>query len=257
VPGQETGKQDINVLFIGNSYTGVHNLPELVAQMAEAKNKSFRYTKHVPGGRTFERHWQEGKAVSLIRQGGWDAVVLQDQSFEPVIDPDNMFRFARKLCEEIDRVGARKVFFLTWAYEGERGWMRKIEDPVFKARVLSLLPVMQDKLDESYIRIAGEVKGEVAPVGPAWRKALAANSDRRLHKPDRSHPSELGAYLSALVFYATLFKEQPEGMPAELFPYRSSGDEKKRRQSIRVSDPDRKEFESIAWQAFLHTTGRE
>ena len=70
VYAQETGrithaaKKSLNVLFIGNSYTGRHNLANVVEAMAEAGNPGldFRPTTVIYGGRTLSDHWRLGTA---------------------------------------------------------------------------------------------------------------------------------------------------------------------------------------------------
>ena len=45
------------------------------------------------------------------------------------------------------------------------------------------------------------------PAGTVWSKVKRDG----LWSKDGSHPSKLGVYLTACVFYATLFDESPEG----------------------------------------------
>ena len=54
VQGQETSdvSKPVRVLFIGNSYTRQHNLPEMVAQIANSKNRRLFYESVTPGGET-------------------------------------------------------------------------------------------------------------------------------------------------------------------------------------------------------------
>lgn len=56
------GKQTMRVLFIGNSYTGRHNLSQVVKSMAEAGNPglTFEPTTVIYGGRTLADHWRLG-----------------------------------------------------------------------------------------------------------------------------------------------------------------------------------------------------
>jgi len=51
-------------------------------------------------------------------------------------------------------------------------------------------------------------------VGPAWAEATAGGADVGLYYEDGSHPSPNGSYLAACVFFATLYGESPEGLPA-------------------------------------------
>src|SRR5437016_11818169 len=58
----------IRVLFIGNSYTSVNDLPAVVKALAEADgNKpSLIVDQHLVGGATLEQHWNDGEAARKI-----------------------------------------------------------------------------------------------------------------------------------------------------------------------------------------------
>ena len=56
--------QDASVLFIGNSYTGVNNLPNLTFLVANSVGDSLAYDAHTPGGARFLNHAADG-AMSL------------------------------------------------------------------------------------------------------------------------------------------------------------------------------------------------
>ena len=75
--------QDVpHVLFIGNSYTEANNLPDMVQQVARSAGKDITYASNTPGGCTFSMHCNNN-SMNLIRQGGWDVIVLQEQSQLP------------------------------------------------------------------------------------------------------------------------------------------------------------------------------
>jgi hypothetical protein len=52
----------------------------------------------------------------------------------------------------------------------------------------------------------------VAPVGLGWQSALQHEPQLDLWGPDDKHPSPLGSYLAASVFYALIFNESPSGL---------------------------------------------
>src|SRR4051794_38460671 len=71
------------VLFIGNSYTFVNELPVMLAQLCKASDpqQPLKFREVVIGGATLETHWEQSKeALAAIRgDGPWDVVVLQEQ----------------------------------------------------------------------------------------------------------------------------------------------------------------------------------
>jgi len=246
-------EKPLKILYIGNSYTGRGDLPEVISQMAKAKGKRIEYTDHTPGGRTLNKHWDEGKAQELIKQGGWDIVVLQDQSMNPASQPDNMLKYAGMFCEKIDEIEAEKVFYLTFAYKSAPAWLSGIKDPAERDRMETVFLKMQSLLNKTYLKAAQENNGRVAPAGIAWEMAYKQNPEYPLHAPDNSHPDGLGVYLNGLVFYATFFKEAPKHMPGEIKTYRKNNSDEQI--VIRVDDKTRKNLEMIAWKAVKNFSG--
>src|ERR1043166_6791316 len=79
------GPKEVRVLFIGNSYTYVNDLPKMIAALARAgKQPPLVYERETPGGCTLEKHWKDGKAARKIAAGKWDYVVLQEHSLRPL-----------------------------------------------------------------------------------------------------------------------------------------------------------------------------
>jgi hypothetical protein len=238
--------EKLRVLFVGNSYTFVHGVPDLLQQMAEVKGHELEYEQQTPGGRSFQQHWEEGKAAKKIREGDFDIVVLQNQSFEPVGDPANMMQYGKLLAAEIDKIGARKVYYLTPAYKEPLGWMKKDNNQA--RRGMALFPEMYPRLVQAYSTLARETEGTVAPVGMAWKLAYESIPDIELHQPDHSHAAPNGAYLTALVFYSTFFSEKPTGMPGKL-TVQAKKKGKMQVTEIKLDAATHSALETAAWNA--------
>lgn len=222
----------LRVLFIGNSYTYVNDLPHQIGWIAESLGAETPYevVSVTPGGMTLSHHWETGATRRLIRQGGWTHVVLQEQSTRPLDDPELFYEYVRRFDEEIDRVGAQTVLYMTWARQAR--------------------PASQDSLSRAYLTAAAAAGARVAPVGMAWQRALAAEPGLVLHYEDGSHPEPAGTYLAALVFYATLFDASPVGAtPAR---WSSGFAEHSARQSADEIDPlpdaTATRLQEIAWE---------
>ena len=54
------------------------------------------------------------------------------------------------------------------------------------------------------------------PVGLAWQRARELRPLIPLYDTDQIHPSPLGTYLTACVFYGALTKKSPVGLPPRL-----------------------------------------
>lgn len=196
----------IRVLFLGNSYTFVNNLPQLIKDVALAQKDTLIFDAHMPGGYTFSNHFYDLTTKAKISAGNWDYVVLQAQSQEPSFSPAQVssqtLPFAIKLDSLINASNpcANTVFYETWG--------RKYGDVAncpFYPPICSYTG-MQNRLRDSYKLFADTVNDLMAPVGEAFRKVISTNTLINLYQSDDSHPSLEGSYLAACVFYETLFQ---------------------------------------------------
>ena len=186
----------IRCLFIGNSFTARNDVPGLIAGMARARGHTFEHRLISAGGASLRMHWNKGVAPNAIEQGGWDYVVLQEQSTLPVKNTQRTHENIRLFDEAIRAAGAKTVLYLTWAREK--------------------VPETQKALTECYMSIGEEVGAIIVPAGVAWERVLAMKQHPVLHDKDGSHPTLAGSYLAACVFFSVLFDESPVGIPADL-----------------------------------------
>lgn len=192
-------QQSLRVLFIGNSYTYVNDLPWLTQQLSKSAGETrvLETEMIVAGGATLKKHWEDGAALRKIKDGRWHYVVLQEQSTLPITDPKVMHQYARLFDTEIKRANAQTVFYLTWARKNR--------------------PETQQALTNTYMKIARELDAKIAPVGIAWQEIQKHNPNLILYDKDQSHPSPIGAYIAACVFYATLYEKSPEGLTFRIY----------------------------------------
>lgn len=83
-------QQTLKVLFLGNSYTYVNNLPQLIHDIALANGDTLVFDSNCPGGHTFNNHFNNATSISKINAQAWDNVILQAQSQEPSFDPSQV-----------------------------------------------------------------------------------------------------------------------------------------------------------------------
>lgn len=209
-------QDEINVLFLGNSYTNVNNLPEMTSELLNNTNKKLNYMSFTPGAYTLLQHVNNDNTLSLIRQGGWDFVVLQEQSQLPTID---YYRYSmmnpayQALYDSVKlyNPGAMLVGYMTW---GRRYGGQQCEDygyGLYCSADFVDFNHMQDSLCSAYCENAFATDTYVAPVGMAWKKILE-ETDIVLHSADDSHPTYEGSYLAACVLHAVFWKESPIGV---------------------------------------------
>ncbi|QDU83958.1 hypothetical protein Pla163_10590 [Planctomycetes bacterium Pla163] len=215
--------EPLRVLFLGNSYTQVNDLPGLLEQLAASLGRTLETDRNTPGGNTLGvpqgnggQHVSNPVSLQKIASGNWDAVVLQDQSTMPTIQAmlDTYTRPAVQSLESDVRAAspaARVVLYMTWGRENGGGpfCVGSACSPAFGD-----FDAMQSSLAAAYASLAETaVDAEVAPVGLAWQRHLGGAQPADLFAADGSHPSLAGSYLAACVFYARLFDASPVGAP--------------------------------------------
>ena len=192
------------VLFIGNSYTDVNDLPRVFAELAASGGQHVGTGQVAPGGEELSGHVDLPETQTALAEPGWDVVVLQEQSQVPAILAARMQRMepaARTLVGKIRAIGARPILFETWAHrDGSIG------------DGLPDFATMEAALEQGYDQVAADVGAEVAPVGVAWRTARLVAPQLDLWEPDGSHPTMAGTYLASCVMYATIFGRSPVGL---------------------------------------------
>ncbi|MBR4199498.1 MAG: T9SS type A sorting domain-containing protein [Bacteroidales bacterium] len=201
-------QSNLNVLFIGNSYTDVNNLPSLIQQMGYSTGDTMRYQSNTPGGCTFMQHCTN-TSMTLICQGGWDFVVLQEQSQYPSF-PDSQIQreclpYAKRLVDSIyaNNPCAEPLFYMTWG----RKYGDTLNSPYFPP--LGTYNGMDSLLALRYMIMKEDNDASVSPVGKVWHYIRDSFPSIELYQADESHPSMAGSYAAACSFYAVLFGKDP------------------------------------------------
>jgi hypothetical protein len=207
----------MNILFIGNSFTQGSGdetvsepggVPFLFAELALAAGQERPQTQLCAlGGRRFSDHMDdETGALTAIREGGWDHVVLQGYSTAPTHagHPESFFANGQLLHQEILRASpnATTVLYQTWARHPIHPMVSGPE-----AAFPGGPAQMQQELREGYAQLQAQLgeRAVIARVGDAWELALD-ESDIRLHADDDYHANRNGSYLAALVILGTVFQ---------------------------------------------------
>jgi hypothetical protein len=201
----------LRILFVGNSYTSVNDLPRTLGAIARSLGDLAETAMVAPGGYTLQQHSQDANTLAKIKAGPWDFVVLQEQSQMPELARDQVedliLPWVLKLHQavEIANPAARTVLFETWGKrDGDRQFCQ-VRPEVCTYRG------MQDRIIATYRFLAERTAGVLAPVGEAWSEVRHTHPEIELYSNDGSHPSPQGTYLAACVFYAVLLGKTPAG----------------------------------------------
>ena len=183
------------MLFIGNSHTFLHYMPQMLTELVRAAGQGWmlQAEQSVGDGASLEWHWNHAATQAKIAARRWDYVVLQDRSAGPLENRESFERHARLLEATIRSQGARTVFYMTWAK---------------RAR-----PETQALLSEAYGAIARELGALLAPVGSAWQRAQQLDPEILLHHADGRHANPAWSYLASLCFFLRCCWCQPRRCP--------------------------------------------
>jgi hypothetical protein len=239
-----TASDTTRVLFIGNSFTYVNMVPDIVKGLAQQGSIGMAYAMHAPGGATVGdlaqgayAHMENPAVFDLIRQGVWDYVVLQDNQGRFLYNY-GVFNVNARTLEGHKRIMDSTLHYnpcaaMIWF----NGWAFKNGAPPYGNTGIELI----DRIDANYQFMNDSLNQIIAPIGAAWKQSTLANPGADLWDTDEAHASLNGSYLTAAVLFCTIFKKDPASLAynAGLSPAQAA------------------EFRSIAYQTFLDSFARD
>jgi PKD repeat protein len=202
-------QDSVSVLFVGNSYTYVNDLPSVFSQLTLSLGDEATVDSKTNGGFTFQNQLSDPLTMTKIHAKPWDYVVLQGQSQEPSFPFDQVntqtLPPAVSLADSVyaNAFCSQTMYFMTWG--------RQVGDPQWDS--INTFYKMNNRLRNAYVRIADSANASVAPVGVAWKYIIDNHPAINLYSPDGSHPSLEGTYLAACTFYASVYRKNSTGAP--------------------------------------------
>lgn len=202
----QEGVNPMNVLFIGNSYTHMHKMPELLGKMATSKGYKVNVEMNAKSNHTFKMHSERPDLYEHIRQKKWDYVVLQGFSRElsyPIEHIDTAsIPYFNKLVDSIyaNNPCTSILLYMTWGYKA--GFAERPEIDTYEK--------MSDSIRRGYQYISAIYDLPIVPVGDVWRSLRTKDTAINLYEQDMQHPTIHGSYLTASTFYTAIFKTSPE-----------------------------------------------
>lgn len=202
------------ILFIGNSYIYVNDLPLTLQTLANSFGDSIEYESNAIGGATLQMHSTNVTTIAKLLAPGWDYVIIQAQSQEPSFSPAQVstdtYPYA-KILDSLAHVGnpcVETIFYMTWGRKNGDASNCSFYPPV------CTFEGMQQRLRESYLEMSMMNNATCAPVGTAWKYLINHFAGIELYQADESHPSIHGTYLTACVLYSTIYHKESNGSPA-------------------------------------------
>lgn len=185
---------DISMLFMGNSHTSSNDLTRMVADMVRAGKPGMTVASvEAPGWMFLEERVHDTASMNLLRSQDWSFVILQAQKYST----SGQFEYSTEEAKELIRVSRQRhavpVMFPEWPRRG-------IDET--------------QRIYDLHVSIAQAEPACVAPIPQAFDLALARDPTLTLHAADGNHSAPAGAFLAALVLYATITGQSPLDLPA-------------------------------------------
>lgn len=206
--GTANERDSLRILWVGNSFTYYNDLPSMVQRIASTQKIKLAYAQMTKGGERLAGHLENRKLLDTIARGGWDYVVLQEQSSMPAMSTQSVAREVYPAAHRLDSLihaaspQAHVVFYMTW---GHKYGNRK---PIAGYPPINTYEGMQERLITSYLEMTYDNGAWCAPVGMAWRRVRSERPDLQLYRQDCFHPSAAGSYLAANVIFTTIFRRR-------------------------------------------------
>lgn len=182
----------MRILFIGNSVTYVHDIPETLARLATDAGFPTECVRVIKGGWCLSQHAADGSRALAEIEKGYDLVVLQDNGNCVSSDEKRAACIASsdKLSSKAIESGAKVCYYVRPPY----GYEAFGRSPVEQCRAF----------DELFTDIASKNGAVCAFVNRAFAYAIE-NTDIRLWGDDNGHTSDEGAYLAVCVHFAAIY----------------------------------------------------
>jgi hypothetical protein len=114
--------QQLNVLFIGNSYTHYNNMPKIFEHLAKSKGKNVYADSIAVSNSTLKLHTERASTYKKMKSRNWDVVFIQGFSRELAQDSaviaTETIPYARMLIDSVQKYSpcASIYFYMTWGY---------------------------------------------------------------------------------------------------------------------------------------------
>ena len=202
--------QTTNVLFIGNSYTHMNNMPKIFEKIARSKGKDVYADSIAVSGSSLKEHAGRASTYKKLKSRKWDYVVVQGFSRELAQPADtiskNTIPYVQQILDSLYKTSpcANVYFYMTWGYRF--GYPEE--------EVINTNEKMQARVKEGYLQLQRHFNYPIVPVGLTWAQIKQEYPNVNLYYIDDHHPNVTGSFVIASCFYTAFFKESSVGATA-------------------------------------------
>ncbi|MCF0234825.1 MAG: hypothetical protein HUK22_07605 [Thermoguttaceae bacterium] len=230
------------ILFIGNSYTYVNSLDQMLGDMLNVSGYPTETRRNAPGGWRLRQHFlgevpeNMTPTPEVIKSARWDFVVLQEQSAGSVNERDEFLEYGAKLAALIRETSSNSTVLLYQTWARCDGMLKGFDgsNDARKAEIVAawekrygkkadekILAALKDGIRGGYAALAEKSGATVVPTGECFAE-IDANFGGKidLYAPEGKqrphHPSQAGTFLAACAFFKTITGQSPVGVYAKM-----------------------------------------
>ena len=204
---EQVSETAMKVLFIGNSLTHYHDMPDMLKAMALSGGKEVFIDQHTPPGVSLAFHSQSNGTIEKINERKWDQIILQSSDITAFPDLyDDEITVIERLKGHIlsNHPQTRIIYLMVWGIK-DGVTIRELNGEL----VYYSYETYAKKIDDGTLFIKHQCKIDIAPVGRIWAQIIAVRPELAdfLFDLDGAHPGLYGSFLSACTYYTVLFSE--------------------------------------------------
>lgn len=239
----KTSEKESHVLFIGNSLTYFHDMPQTLQKMLKETNPGIKIHQSTFPGMSLDGHLSEiiesrtengiqtrkkkpgeiTETEKKIQERKWDAIIVQTGQISVLI-PESRELVIDKAIASIKKLSTNPnchfILFYTWAtkdtYPTRYCYYAPGIDPnttkkEFCSPLIDSLKHELDLLNQAHDLLAKKYTLTKSDNGNKFYEVLTRYPKINLYEDD-SHPNTHGAFLNACIFYKILTKKKPSGL---------------------------------------------
>lgn len=181
----------MNILFLGNSHTYFHDMPELVARFAEKTcGEKPKVTMLAYSYRDLDWHSKEYFALRFnLMYGNYDYCIIQ-QAAHPYPPIEKTLATGGKIIDLCHRCNVKPIIYMPWAEKR--------------------FPENQQKMIDTCEKLAEDHQALLAPIGRYWKKIFTEHKEIELFHTDGEHAGPYGIFLIAATICKLIYNAVSE-----------------------------------------------
>jgi hypothetical protein len=236
----QTKKDEINVLFIGNSLTYYNDMPEILQHMFKSQKLNYEVSQVSYSGITLTQHLNRkitattgkgaqlsplgisdtSETIKLLQLKKWDFVVLQEGTVRlliPEVKTLLVIPAVKDFKEKLKNTQTEIILFKTWpstdTFPKQHCYPKGIIDKTIEkdmccSPIINSLEEEVKLINSAYDTVAMTSNIPTVPITDCYMEIIKNYPQINLYGDKYSHPSKLGAYLNACMFYKFFTKQK-------------------------------------------------